>query len=272
MKQATPLLLLLAMSASTAWAQGASSSEALGPGDVAFVDGTRVPESVFRLFVLSQLQVPAENLTPEGRAQVIDRLVDIYVMAAEAEKRGLESERRVAAELELVRLQTLARYMASRVSEENAPTDVELRSLYDENLPNLTRTEYETRHILLATEDEAKDVIRQLDRGADFTELAHQHAETGPANPDDGYLGWITADSVVEPFGQAVQAIEPGTYSKTPVQTQFGWHVIRVNQRREGEPPSFEDIRSDLASALQQQRLGEFLDSLRQEQSIRLVE
>lgn len=272
MKQATPLLLLLAMSASTAWAQGASSSEALGPGDVAFVDGTRVPESVFRLFVLSQLQVPAENLTPEGRAQVIDRLVDIYVMAAEAEKRGLESERRVAAELELVRLQTLARYMASRVSEENAPTDVELRSLYDENLPNLTRTEYETRHILLATEDEAKDVIRQLDRGADFTELAHQHAETGPANPDDGYLGWITADSVVEPFGQAVQAIEPGTYSKTPVQTQFGWHVIRVNQRREGEPPSFEDIRSDMASALQQQRLGEFLDSLRQEQSIRLVE
>ena len=186
--------------------------DALGPGEVALVDGNRIPESIFRVFTLSALQANADDLTEEGRAEVIDRLIYLQVLAQEAEQQGLHEERRIAAEIELQRMNLLARALTERFSEENPPTESELRDLYELNLPRLSSPEYKTRHILVETEAQAAELIAQLDEGADFADLAREHS-TGPSGPDGGDLGWASADSYVAPFAEAVRAATPGTPS-----------------------------------------------------------
>lgn len=240
----------------------ADGVDLLGPGEVAFVDGNRIPESIFRLFTLSTLQADADNLTEEGRAEVIERLVYLQVLAQEAQQRGLHEERRIAAELELQRMNTLARALTERFSDDNPPSESELRDLYELNLARLSSPEYKTRHILVDTEREAVDLIAQLDQGANFAELAREHS-TGPSGPDGGDLGWATADSYVEPFAEAVRAATPGRHYEAPVETEFGWHVILVEDSEEQVAPGLDAVREDLIVAVGNQKLEAYVNGLR---------
>jgi peptidyl-prolyl cis-trans isomerase C len=245
--------------------------DALGPGEVAFVDGNRIPESIFRVFTLSALQANADDLTEEGRAEVIDRLIFLQVLAQEAEQQGLHEERRIAAELELQRMNLLARAVTERFSEENPPTESELRDLYELNLPRLRSPEYKTRHILVETEAEAADLIAQLDQGADFADLAREHS-TGPSGPDGGDLGWATADSYVAPFAEAVRAATTGRHYESPVETEFGWHVILVEDFEEQAAPGLEAVRQDLIIAAGNQKLEAYVNGLREAAEVTVVE
>jgi peptidyl-prolyl cis-trans isomerase C len=245
--------------------------DALGPGEVAFVDGKRIPESIFRLHTLNSLQVEPDNLTPEARAEVIDQLVFLQLLTNEAERNGLDEERRIAAALEMQRQQYLARAMAERYSDENPPTESELREIYEFNLPRLRRTEYKTRHILVDTEAEAADLIDQLNQGADFAELAMEYG-TDSTQEDGGDLGWITPDSVVEPFAAAIQVATPGQPLDTPVETQYGWHVILVEDTEEQAAPGLEAVRQELTAAAENQKLDAFVASLREAAEVTIVE
>ena len=249
----------------------ASTVDALGPGEVAFVDGDRIPESIFRVFTLSALQANADDLTEEGRAEVIERLVFLKVLADEAERTGLTAERRVAVELELQRMNILARALTERYREENPPTEAELRDLYELNLPRLRSPEYKTRHILVETEAEAADLISQLDQGADFADLAREHS-TGPSGPDGGDLGWATADSYVAPFAEAVKAATPGQHYGVPVETEFGWHVILVEDFEEQAAPGLEAVRQDLVLAVENQKLDAYVTGLRENAEVSVAE
>ena len=234
----------------------------LGPGVVATVNDTPVPESLFRFYALSGLQKTAEDLTEDERDGIIEDLIRIRLLADAAEERGLPDERTIAAELELQRLQLVARAAAARYLDENPARESELRALYEENLPRLMSNQYKARHILVNTEDEARNVIVALDGGGDFAELAREHS-TGPTGPSGGDLGWFSADSMVEPFADAVRTMEDGSYSTEPVRTQFGWHVIMLEETREQQPPGLDAVRDELLRAVESQKLEDYVNSLR---------
>jgi peptidyl-prolyl cis-trans isomerase C len=142
------------------------------------------------------------------------------------------------------------------------PTDEALQKAYDERFANENRTEYKARHILVEEESTAIDLIGQLDEGADFQELASEHS-TGPSGPNGGELPWFSPGDMVAPFSAAVIAMEDGTHSSAPVQTQFGWHVILREGSRDMEPPTLESVRGGIKQQIEQQRLQDYLQSLR---------
>lgn len=236
----------------------------LGPGSVATVDGVRIPESLFRVYALTALQTDADSLTAEQRDSVIGDVIDLRVLANAAETNGLQKERTIAARLELARLQLLARSMALRYLEENPATDEELRAKYEESLPNLATTQYKARHILVDSQSEAASIIEALDAGGDFAALAKEKS-TGA---DGGDLGWFSADSMVEPIADAVSKMTVGQYSSEPVQTQYGWHVISLDDVREAEPPGLDAVRTELTNAVEREKLEAHIAELREKAEV----
>jgi peptidyl-prolyl cis-trans isomerase C len=235
----------------------------LGEATIGTINGEPVAESVFRRLSLDTIQKPVEEMTPEERSAMIDRLVTFEVAAAEAERLGLHQERNVAASLEIARLSLLANAVVERHLGDNPPSEAELRDLYEERIENLSGTEYKARHILVESEEEAVSLIEQLDGGADFAALA-QEFSTGPTGPNGGDLGWFAPDRMVAPFSAAVQALEVGAFSAAPVQTQFGWHVILLEETRDQQPPGIESLRVELTTVAQQQRVQAYLEGLRE--------
>ena len=136
-----------------------------------------------------------------------------------------------------------------------------VRAAYDSGSSG---TEYKARHILVKEESEALDVIAKLEAGADFAELAEEFS-TGPSGPRGGDLGWFPAAQMVKPFGDALPGIELGTYGKTPVQTQFGWHVILVEETRKAE---FEQVAAKLREQLTTDQVNSFLERVKSKAQI----
>ena len=254
-------LMLVTMSACSQERSPASSPE-LGTARVAVVNGQPVAESVVRIYVLATEQKNLEDLTPEERARVIDDLIGLELLAQQAEKDGLMSSRTLAAQVELGRLRMVANAMATDYIEKNPPTDADIQAIYDENLDRLSAVQYKARHILVTTRDEAAGVIAELKQGANFTALAEARAD-GPTGPNGGALDWFTVESVPPQFAQAVQNLTAGSYTQEPVETEFGFHVILLEETRRQEPPALADIRSDLATAAQRKHLDDYIKSLR---------
>jgi len=239
-----------------------AAADPLGPGEVATVNGQRIPESLFRQFGLATLQKTAEQMSDEERAALIEQLVTLRLVANAGTADRIHEERRVAAELELMRMQTIARRTVERYIDENPPTESELRALYNQQMANLQGTEYNARHILLESREDAEKVIDLLDAGGDFAELAREHS-TGPTGPNGGQLDWFTPDRMVQPFSDAVQTLEVGTYTSEPVQTQFGWHVILLEDTRDRQPPGLESMRAELTTLAERQKTQAYVERLR---------
>ena len=201
------------------------------------------------------------------RELIIDRLVSFRLAAQDGEEQGLHQERNVAATLELARIQLLANAAVERYLENNQPGEAMLRELYEARVAEMSGTEYKARHILVDSEEEAADLITQLDAGADFAALA-QEFSTGPTGPNGGDLGWFAPDRMVAPFSEAVQSLEPGAHTSAPVQTQFGWHVILLEDTRDQQAPGIESLRVELTTIAQQQLVQEYLESLRQSANV----
>ena len=234
----------------------------LGDATVGTINGVAVPESLFRRLGLNAIQKPAEDMTPEERAAILEQLVALQLAANDGERQLLHQERNIAAELELRRLQFLASAAVERHVENNPPSEAELRDLYEQRTANLSGTEYRARHILVETEDEAAELIERLDAGSDFASLA-QEFSTGPTGPNGGDLGWFGPDRMVEPFSNAVQQLAVGEYTSMPVQTQFGWHVILLEETRSQQPPGIESMRVELTTLAQREKVQAYLEGLR---------
>jgi peptidyl-prolyl cis-trans isomerase C len=265
------VMLTLAAAACSSDPQDASQPPAspvssnLGPGQAAIVNDRVVPESVFRLHVLNVTQQSAEDLSDEDRMTLLDDLIDYVLVAQEAEEQGLLNERTVAANLELQRLQLLANLMAQRYVDRNPATEEEMLAIYNENLPNLISTEYRVRHILVSTEQLAEALISELDAGANFTDLADEHSL------DESDLGWFTLDAADPTFAAGIRMLQVGEHSHAPVQTQFGWHVILLEDSRELDPPEMDAVRNELRAAVDRQRVARFLDELRERSSVEVL-
>ncbi|QVL48591.1 MAG: peptidylprolyl isomerase [Thiocapsa sp.] len=269
-----PLLLCALLAAGAAVAEDAKDAEAQPQGDdvlIATVNGTPYGLDLFRLFFLERLQQTRGQNSPELQEQAFNDFMSLVVASQEAARRNLEKDPDVGVAIELQRMKILSNAALAAMAEEIEPTEDELKKAYDEIKENASQVEYKARHILVKDEEEAKKMIEELEGGADFGDLAREHS-LGPTGKNGGELEWFDANQMVAPFSEAVAAMEVGTYTKTPVQTQFGWHVIELQDSRKAEPPSFEDAKPQLAALLKRQQLSAKLAEMRDGAMVELNE
>lgn len=240
----------------------AGGENPLGPGKVATVNGKPIAESVLRVYALASGRKNFDDLSAEDRGKMLDDLIGVEVLSQQADKEGVSASRTVAAQTELQRLQLVARAMATSYLEKNPATDADLQKVYEENLPHLTSQQYKTRHILVDTKAEAEQVIVSLKAGKKFADLAKERAG-GKTGPNGGDLPWFTAESINPQIATAVAALKIGSFTEEPVQTEYGYHVLILDDSRKGEAPTMESLRKDLTAAVERKKLDDYIKTLR---------
>ncbi len=212
-----------------------------------------------------------ENAEPQAASdqQVIDELIVRELIYQDALTKNLENKPVVQEELAEARRGVLLNAAIRNALESNPVTDAELKKIYEEQATKFDITEYKARHILVKDKAEAEALIKDLKQGAEFAALAEEHS-TGPSGKNGGDLGWFAPQQMVPPFSQAVQQLKKGEVTDQPVQTQFGWHVIKLEDTRKPEPPSFEEVKPRLEQAVQQQRVADYLLDLRNRAKIEI--
>ena len=200
--------------------------------------------------------------TPELRAAVREELIARELFTQEAERKGLPRNTEVQNQLAVVRQDILIRALIRDYLKENPISDAELASAYESFKKDNSAQEYRARHILVETEDEAKKLLAELKNGAAFETLAKASKDPG-SGQQGGDLGWNTADTFVKEFSDAMVALEKGKLAEAPVQSQFGWHVIRLDDVREAEAPPLEQVGPQLRQQIERQRLQSLQQSLR---------
>ena len=230
---------------------------------VSTINGKEISEDVFNIFYEMRFQKPATQVTEAERASAIEMLEDIYLLTTQPSAEGLADEPRVKAQIELQTRSILAQAVAADFVSNNSASDEEILAAYNEQVKANPPQEFKARHILVETQGEALDLVTQLDGGADFAELAKEKS-TGPSGPNGGDLGWFGPNQMVAPFSAAVAQLADGEYTKTPVQTQFGWHVILREDSRQSTPPTLESVRDVVKQRVEQQKLQNYLVQLRE--------
>jgi peptidyl-prolyl cis-trans isomerase C len=246
----TVALTLMLGVASTGWAQNA-----------AVVNNKAIPKQKVDDFVAA-LAAQGRPDSPELRAAVRDELIARELFSQEAEKKGLMRNAEVQRQLDNARQEILIRALIRDHLKANPITDAELKSEYDKVAKSGGDKEYKARHVLVEKEEDAKKVIEQLKKGAKFEDLAKQSKDTGSA-AKGGDLDWNGAGTFVKPFSDAMVKLEKGKFTETPVQTQFGWHVIRLDDVRESSPPPLEQVKPQIQQELERRRVQTLQQDLR---------
>ncbi len=251
-----PALLTGCHPKSTAPAPAASTSP-----PVATVNGAPISRELFEFYVKGMTGKGSAELTPEQRGQVLDNLIRGELVSQQATKEGLDREGDTAQMLVLSRFNVLQQAVSERYLKDKKPTEAELRAEYETQLGSLPKVEYHARHILVATEPFAKKVVERLEKGEKFEDVAKK--ESMDASKDSGGdLGWFTPDRMVKPFSDAILTLKPGQYTHTPVQTQFGWHVIQLLETRPLAPPPYDQVRQRLEQMVQSKKFKAYTDEL----------
>ena len=260
------LLNALARARIAAFATAGALSFAISMGvnaePVKTVNGTDIDSAVLDVYIQNRVNKPLEQVTAEEREAMIGELTDIYLLSTQDSAAGLEDDPQVAAQIELQKRGVLAQAVASQFFAENEVSEEEVMAEYSAQVKLAPPLQYKARHILVPTQGAAADVISELDGGADFQELAKEKS-TGPSAPSGGDLGWFAPNQMVAEFSDSVAALKDGAYTKEPVQTEFGWHVILREESRESEPPPLDSVRDAITQNVQQKKFQEHLDSLR---------
>jgi len=235
---------------------------------VAIVNGTTISRTEFDIYVKGLLQGKQQELTPEQKDQVLDELISMQLMAAQADKDGLEKDLDTAAQLEVLRIRVLADAASQKILKGQEPTDAQLHAEYDTAIASMDKTEYHARHILVASKDQAEQIIKKLKGGAKFEDLAKaQSLDTG-SKANGGDLGWFTTSRMVKPFADAVKALKKGEITPEPVQTQYGWHVIQLEDTREAAPPPFDQVKAQLVNSVIRKKLQAYVEDLKKNAKI----
>jgi peptidyl-prolyl cis-trans isomerase C len=230
--------------------------------NVAIVNGKPVPKA--RVDMLAQqLAKAGRPVGPEMQGQLKDEVIAREIFMQEAQKRGLDASDDFKAQMELARQTILIRELFADQQKKNPVTDADIKAEYDKFVAANGGKEYKARHILVKSEDEAKKIIAELKKGAKFEDLAKKESKDPGSGANGGDLDWATPSSYVPEFAQAMIKLKKGEMTQVPVKSQFGWHVIRVDDIRDAQLPKFEDVKAQIAQQLQQQRLAQFQEQLR---------
>ncbi len=251
-RAATPAAALcLAAFASAAWAQ-----------NIAVVNGKAIPKSRADAFV-SELVKQGQQDTPQLQALVRQELIDREILVQEAERRGLPGKADIQFQLSNARQQVLINALVQDQLAKAPVTDADVKGEYDRLSAGDAGKEYRARHILVDTQAEAQAVIEQLKKGGKFEDIAKKQSKDPGSAAQGGDLDWADANSFVEPFSKAMAGLEKGKYTQAPVQTQFGWHVIRLDDTRASKPPEFEQVKEQIAESLRRKKLQDFQQQLK---------
>ena len=237
------------------------------PAPVAVVNGTPITRTEYDIYVKSLLQGKQQELTPEQKAQVLDELINMELLSTIGDKDGLEKDPDVAAQLKILHMRVLADAESQKFLKGQEPTDTDLHAEYETAIASMDKTEYHARHILVATKDQADDVIKKLKGGAKFDELAKTQSTDG-SKTNGGDLGWFSLSRMVKPFGDAVKTLKKGEYTQQPVQTQFDWHVIKLEDTREVTAPPFDQVKPQITNALIRKKLQAYVADLKKNAKI----
>ncbi len=220
------------------------------------------PQAYFD-FMLKQRTGQGQPDTPELRQAIRDELNTRELIVREAKKQGLDKGPGMKAEMDLTAQTVLVRaFMADYLKAHPVPDDV-LHKEYDQIKSQMGDKEYKVRHILVEKEDEAKDIIAQLQKGEKFDKLAQERSKDTGSKTNGGDLDWNVPANFVKPFADAMVGLQKGKFTTTPVQTQFGWHVIEVDDIRDAKVPGFDEVKPQLAQRLQGQVVEKYLKDLR---------
>ena len=230
--------------------------------NIAIVNGKPVPKARVDT-LLSQAQRGGQQITPEIQQQARDQSVLREIFAQEAEKRGVAANPDFRAQMDLARQSLLIRELFEDYRKKNPVSDEAAKVEYDKFKSQSTGTEYRARHILVEKEDEAKSLIAQIKGGAKFDELAKKHSKDPGSGANGGDLDFAKADSYVPEFGEALGKLKKGDMTDTPVKTQFGYHIIRLDDTRDATFPAFDDVKGQLKQRLEQVKMQGFQDELR---------
>jgi peptidyl-prolyl cis-trans isomerase C len=236
---------------------------------VATVNGTPITQSVLDVYSAQRASQGANQDSGDQEA-VLNELIALELMRQESVSKGLNALPMVVAALNQQERTALAGAAIKDFMNNNPVSDEAAQELYDAQIGKPGK-EYNARHILVDSEEEAKAVIELLDKGSDFSELAKEKS-TGPSGSSGGKLRWFGEGQMVAPFSEAAAKLEKGEYTKEPVQTQFGWHVIILDDTRESTPPSFEDVKDRLKLMLANQQLQKHVEELKSSATIEIKE
>jgi len=254
---------LLALVSMTPAGHAQTTTEApSGETVVARIDGEAIHLSDL-MAAYSQLPPQAQQMGLEAVYPfLLDRVIDEKLLGIAAGKAIAADDPEVMKQMEQLRERVTIQVYFTRTLEEKV-TEERIREGYDQYLKdNPPSEELHARHILLETEEKAREVLSEIQAGKDFAEAAKEHS-TGPSGPNGGDLGYFAADAMVKPFSDAAFAMQAGEVSSEPVQTEFGWHLIKVEDRRETPQPGLEEMRDQISQQLAQTVASEILDGLR---------
>ena len=234
--------------------------------NLAVVNGKPVPSSRADVMI-KQLAAQGQPDTPQLRAMVKEELINREILIQEADKRGLSNTPDVKNQVEIARQSIAIRALVQDYLKKNPVSDAEIQAEYDKFKSQAGDKEYHARHILVEKEDEAKAIITKLKGGAKFEELAKQSKDPGSA-ANGGDLDWASPASFVKPFSDAMVGLQKGQITETPVKTQYGFHVIKLEDVRAAKIPSLDEVKPQIAESLQQKKLQAFQEDLRKKAKI----
>lgn len=242
---------LLTLSATSAVAQ-----------NIAIVNGKAVPTA--RADALAQQVTRAgRQVTPEMQAQIKEEVIAREIFMQEAQARGIDGSDDFKAQMELTRQAILIRELFADFEKKNPVTDAEAQAEYDKFAAANSGKEYRARHILVEKETEAAAIIAQLKKGAKFDVIAKKSSKDPGSGKNGGDLDWANAGTYVKEFAEALLALKKGEMTDKPVKTQFGYHVIRLEDVRTAQLPKFEEVKPQVQQQLKQQKLVKFQEELR---------
>ncbi len=230
--------------------------------NAAVVNNKPIPKAKVDEFVDAMVKQGRPD-TPELRNMVRDELIAREVFVQAAEKAGLGRKPEVVRQLENVRQDLLIRAFLADHMKKNPVKEDEVKAEYERFRKQSGDKEFKARHILVEKEDVAKGLIDQIKKGAKFEELAKQSKDTGSAQKG-GDLDWVSPNSLVKPFADAMMKLEKGKMTETPVQTQFGYHIIRLEDVRETQPPPYEQVKPQIRQELERKQVAELQKKMRE--------
>ena len=238
------------------------SASAFAGDAVATVNGKPIKQSLFD-FIVKDATDHGQKVDDNVREVIMSKLISSELVLQEAQKSGMDKKPDYLAKEELTRRELLVNVYIQDYLKNHPVSESDTKAAYEKFKTELGDKEYSARHILLASEAEAKDVISQLNKGGDFSKIAKEKSIDPGSKEKGGDLGWFALGGMVKPFAEAVAKLQKGKTSTEPVQTQFGWHVIKLDDVRELKAPAYDKVKENLQKQLSQRQLEKMLKDLR---------
>ncbi|MCW8929415.1 MAG: peptidylprolyl isomerase [Gammaproteobacteria bacterium] len=236
---------------------------------IATVNADAITESQLEI-AATQSKVNYKEITPDQKKLLTEALINRQLVLSEAIKAQFDKTPDIAARVKALTDSYVAANYLATIAKEFKIDEAAMKAYYDKNVVGNTPNEFKARHILVKTEDEAKALIKEIEGGADFSALAKEKSTDTGSGSRGGDLGWFTEQDMVAPFSKKVASLKKGELSKTPVNSQFGWHVIILDDTRKTTPPEFNAVKQNIEKVLIKEQLNQYLDDLNTKATIKI--